>query len=120
LEDVQRENYDIKCRSAKLQKELTQCKLTNEENTKEINTQRTMPERLTEENAELVKTSADGEALYNDLKKQVEKVQQEKAKLVMDYEARLVNIDAELKKSYAKVDKIYKENVTLAEEKKVL
>ena len=120
LKDVQRDNDDIKCKLAELQAELRVCKLTNEESRKEISTQKTMVGKLKDENTKLEKTCKDGESVYNDLKKQVEKLLKEKTKLAKDYEAKLVNIDTELKKSYTKVDKIYKENVKLVEEKKVL
>ena len=52
--------------------------------------------------------------------KEFDKVKKEKNKISKENEGKVTVLNEELLRSYAKVDKIYKENVKLLEEKKVL
>ena len=54
------------------------------------------------------------------MKIELEKTKKEKEKQSKEFESKLITVNNELVKSYGKVDKIYKENVKLLEEKKVL
>ena len=72
------------------------------------------------ETNELKATITNDSIKYGELKKRMDKAVKDKDKSIREFDAKLVSIDDELKKSYTKVDTIYKEYVKLAEEKKVL
>ena len=68
----------------------------------------------------LEETNVRGFEQYEALLQEYEKVKKEKNKQSKEYEKTVFVINEELQRSYSKVDQMYKENVKLAEEKKVL
>ena len=76
--------------------------------------------RLEGEKQNLEETVKSGYEQYEALFKEYEKIKAENKKHVKDYEAKLSTINNELIKSYSKVDQLFKENIKLQEEKKVL
>ena len=76
--------------------------------------------KLEEEKRALEETITKGFNQYDALLKEFEKTKKNKKKEEKELENKIAAINNELVKSYSKVDQIYKENVKLLEEKKVL